>query len=96
MYGEKESSSLPRIFLVVGHFAAILIAAWLLFGGGIETVGSRFGFNWTSGDFPRRVLLFSCAVVYFLRVLITIFYLLRRKMNWSEAATIVAASPHSG
>lgn len=88
MYGEKENSPLPRIFLAVSHFITILIAAWLMFGGGIETISNLFGFNWTSGDFTRRILLLSCAAVYLLRVLITVFVILRRKMDWSEAATI--------
>lgn len=89
MYGKNETSLLPRIFLALNHFIAIIIVAWLLFGGGIETVSDWFGFGWKGGNFWRRVLLFFCAAIYFLRILITSFVLLRRKMDWSESLIIV-------
>ncbi|MGH9561002.1 MAG: DUF1295 domain-containing protein, partial [Terracidiphilus sp.] len=38
--------------------------------------------------FSVRALLFSCAVVYFLRVCFSCFYLMRRTMHWGEAAGI--------
>ena len=89
MYGEKENSYLPRLFLIFNHLAAVLIAAWLLFGGGIETVANWFGFSWTAGDFWRRILLLSCSIIYFLRIVITSFVLIARKMDWSESLIIV-------
>ncbi len=89
MYGKKENSVLPRALLTVAHFAAILVVGWLLFAGGIEFVSNKFGLSWKSGDFLRRILLFGGSFIYFLRVLVTSFVLLNRKMDWSEAATIV-------
>lgn len=89
MYGEKEKSFLPRTFLIANHFIAVSIVFWLLFGGGLEFVGSKFGFAWSSGDYLRRILIFSCAAIYFVRIILTTFVLLKRKMDWSEVWTIV-------
>lgn len=89
MYGEKEKSFLPRIFLIANHFIAISIVFWLLFGSGIEFTGSKFGFAWSSGDFLRRILIFFCSLIYFVRIILTGFVLLKRKMDWSEVLTIV-------
>ncbi|MEZ5428090.1 MAG: DUF1295 domain-containing protein [Pyrinomonadaceae bacterium] len=89
MYGEKESSYLPRGFLVVNHLIALGIVFWLLFGGGIETVWHWFGFFRASGNFWRRALIFFCSAFYFLRIIVTTFVLLRRKMDWGESITIV-------
>jgi protein-S-isoprenylcysteine O-methyltransferase Ste14 len=86
MYGEKEKSFLPRAFLIANHLVAILIVYWLLFGGGI---GNKFGFAWASGDQLRRILLYACSVVYFVRIILTTFILLNRKMDWSEVWTVV-------
>jgi protein-S-isoprenylcysteine O-methyltransferase Ste14 len=88
MYGEKEQSFLPRSFLLVNHLAAVLIVFWLLFVGGIEFTGSKFGGVWSGGDLLRRILIFSCSVIYFIRVILTGFFLLKRKMDWSEVWTI--------
>jgi steroid 5-alpha reductase family enzyme len=89
MYGEKEKSFLPRTFLIANHFISILIVFWLLFGGGIEFIGSLFGFDWVHGDHLRRILIFSCSLIYFVRIILTTFVLLKRKMDWSEVWTIV-------
>jgi len=89
MYGETETSRASRIFLNSGHLLAVLFSAWLLFGGGIETVGSWIGRDWAAGDGFRRGMLLFCSVVYFLRVIATSSVFVKRKMAWSEAVTIV-------
>lgn len=89
MYGSEETSRLPRTFLIVNHFLAILLSAWLLFGGGIGFVGGVFGYQWQTGDLVRRVVIFSCSFIYFIRIIGTTFVILKRKMDWSESVTIV-------
>ena len=58
---------------------------------------SAVGFGWVSARTPLallpgqavcRWLLVGAAAVYFLRVCVTSFYLIRRRMDWSEAVTI--------
>ncbi|MCK5350893.1 MAG: hypothetical protein KAJ25_15965, partial [Desulfobacula sp.] len=37
-----------------------------------------------NGDFPRQVLLMFCLWLYVLRLGVTVFVFLKRKMEWSE------------
>jgi hypothetical protein len=69
----------PRLFLTVFHLTAVGVAGGLLFGGGLE--------NSTAVPL-RRDLLFACAILYFLRVILTSFYLMKRRMGWGEATLI--------
>ena len=60
-------------------------------GGGITTVGHWLGREWTPGDHGRRVVLAVFGVVFLLRLALTAFYLLQRRMGWPEAGGIMAA-----
>jgi protein-S-isoprenylcysteine O-methyltransferase Ste14 len=86
MYGTTANSLPQKLFLVANHLLAIAGMAWLLFGGGIEQLGARWG--WSAGDSTRRVLLLCCAIIYFTRLLATTFVFMKRKLAWSEALTI--------
>ncbi len=88
VYGEQAASLPQKFFLAMLHLAAVLASAWLLFGGGTETVAKLLRTTWEPATLPRRVLLLVCSVVYFARVCGTVFVFLRRKLAWSEAATI--------
>ena len=88
MHGEYGRAIGPRIFLALVHLAAVGVVGWLLFGGGLESVASWRGAAWAIATPERRWLLMGCAVVYFLRLIITGLYLLKRKMGWDEAAVV--------
>jgi len=68
----------------IGHFAIIIICAWLIYGNGWEVLGHAFGKAWRLADFSRAQILLACAFIYWLRHIITLFYLLARKVEWSE------------
>jgi protein-S-isoprenylcysteine O-methyltransferase Ste14 len=70
------------------HLAAVGFVAWLLIGGGLEGVQAWWGKDWPLALAARRWLLLGCALVYFLRVVVTAFYLLKRKMGWGEGVLI--------
>ncbi|MCW8925399.1 MAG: DUF1295 domain-containing protein [Xanthomonadales bacterium] len=66
------------------HFVIILLCTWLVLGGGLESMASWFGWavDWTD---PVRVrILLFCAIIYFVRHGITLFYLLARRVEWGE------------
>ncbi len=42
-----------------------------------------------NGDFTRRVILMVCLIIYFFRLLITVFVLLKRKIVWVETIIIL-------
>lgn len=72
------------------HFATILLCAWLVLGGGYELVTGWFGQSTDWPDPTRARILLVCAVIYFLRHGLTLFYLLARRIDWSEVFGLVA------
>lgn len=88
MYGEYGKSIGPKGLLTVLHAASLYVVYWLFFQGGLVALSLWTGRSFLPGAFSRRVLLFSCAVIYFLRIIFGCFYLMRRTMRWGEAAGI--------
>lgn len=88
MHGEYDRTMAPRIFLAMILAAVLAATGWLLLGGGLEALRVHWGIDWYLASLARRWLLFAAAFVYFLRVLVTVFYLLKRKMGWGEAMLI--------
>ncbi len=88
MYGQYGRSLGPKALLTAAHLAAVAAAAWLLVGGGLGWVSARTPLALIPGEAVRRWLLAGAAAVYFLRVCVTSFHLIRRRMDWSEAVTI--------
>lgn len=91
MHGEQEKTALPRFVWIVAHGLLVACAAWLLLAGGAERLG-----DWTglllNGDAPRRrVLLFLCGVVLWLRMTVTALVLLERRVLWSEVGAVLIA-----
>jgi protein-S-isoprenylcysteine O-methyltransferase Ste14 len=70
------------------HLAAVVFVSWLLIGGGFASVNAWWGKDWPLALPARRWLLLGCALVYFLRVVVTTFYLLKRKMGWGESVLV--------
>ncbi len=79
-----ERSVAQKWSFAIGHLAIILVCAWIVYGKGWETLGQIFGKTWHLADFSRAQILFGCALIYWLRHVITLFYLLERKIEWSE------------
>ena len=77
--------SLPQKWaFTIGHFAIVSICAWLIFGNGWATLTDATGKPMALSDLPRAQVLLACAFIYWLRHGITLFYLLARKVEWSE------------
>lgn len=85
MYGNHSGSYPQRITMLLLHLAALPTAWWLLFNGGLGYVSGRLGTLWIPGDTIRAYLLLAMALVYFIRLCFTTFYLLRRSVGWGEA-----------
>jgi protein-S-isoprenylcysteine O-methyltransferase Ste14 len=88
MYEVGGASTPQRVLLAAFGAACVAIAWWLLFGGGIETVGSWMGLNWKPGDVPRRACLAAALSIYYVRILFAEFVFLERGVSWSEVFTI--------
>ncbi|WP_338668527.1 DUF1295 domain-containing protein [Pseudodesulfovibrio methanolicus] len=82
--------SLPqRAVFCLGHLAIVLCCAWLACGG-LERTGRLFGQTWAFADGGRAALLVGCAVLYWLRHAVTLFYLLARRVDWPEVLGLLA------
>jgi hypothetical protein len=88
MYGLTGASKPQRITLAILIACCVAVAWWLLFGGGIASVASWFGRDWTAGDVARRAFLAAGLTIYFVRVLFTEFVFLKRGVSWAEVFTI--------
>jgi protein-S-isoprenylcysteine O-methyltransferase Ste14 len=88
MYGEYSSSLEQKVTLAALHFIILIIALWLLFLNGIDSVAGIFGFPVVSGDETRRILIIFGGLIYFIRLLFTEFVFINREVKWSEALTM--------
>jgi len=79
-----DNSFLQKLVFIVLHFIIVLICIWLVLFNGLESIGTILGKEWKLVDTSRANLLVIFAFVYWLRHIITLFYLLVRKVGWSE------------
>ena len=80
---ENEFSLFPKCFFLAAIIFVTLLAGHLMFNDTKElsSILKPYAIN---GDFKRQVVLMFCLVVYILRLIITVFVFLKRKMAWSE------------
>jgi protein-S-isoprenylcysteine O-methyltransferase Ste14 len=88
MYGLTSASIAQRVTLACLLGACVVLAWWLLFGGGIGIAGAWFGWKWAAGNLGRRIALAAAFTIYFVRVLFTEFVFLKRGVSWTEVLTI--------
>lgn len=86
---ERYSPSLaPKTVLTAIELGILSLSAWILLGdGGLMITG------WQGWPVPqtipvRRLVILSFSVIVFARMLITMFYLMRRALSWAEAFII--------
>ena len=78
-----DDSLVQKIVFWGLHLLSVAFAAWLLYGG-VAWLGSASGFEWTLGDPVRGRVMLACAVLYWLRHGVTLFWLLARRVGWGE------------
>ncbi len=80
---EHDFSLLPKIVFMTAISCASLLAGYLMFTDVNELYDllKPYAIN---GDFKRQVILMFLLVFYILRLSITVFIFLKRKMAWSE------------
>jgi len=79
-----DRSNIEKIAFTSGHLVIVLICALLVFYSGSSKLSTLFGADWALSDLTRSYILLACAFLYWARHLITLFYLLDRKVEWSE------------
>lgn len=77
-------STAPKMVFALGLLLVIIFCAWLALFEGWTSIGLALGRTWSLADPTRARILLACAVLYWIRLLITFFYLLQRKVGWDE------------
>jgi steroid 5-alpha reductase family enzyme len=88
---EHGSSMAEKVTFSVGHLTIIIICFWLVYGNGWEIVGQGFNKNWHLADPKRAQILVWCAAIYWFRHALTLFYLLTRRVYWSEVLGLLGS-----
>lgn len=88
MHSNQDSSNSQRLTMVLTHGVIILLCAWILFGSGEQIVFGIFGEPAIKSPFISRMIVFACGLVYFLRMCLTTFVLLKRQIPWREVAEV--------
>jgi protein-S-isoprenylcysteine O-methyltransferase Ste14 len=88
MYELSGASTAQRLTMAVSVGIWVLLAWWMLAGGGLDVLGAHFEWMWREGDVVRRFCLAAGFSVYYLRILFTEFVFLKRGVSWNEALTI--------
>ncbi len=91
MHGEIETSIKTRIVILLSHLIILVTIAWIYLVGGIEIIGRLFGLTLLPGNLIRRTILLSFGIIYTGRVILTLFYLLKRKIDWKETVGVIGA-----
>jgi protein-S-isoprenylcysteine O-methyltransferase Ste14 len=89
---EHAESYLPKAFIALAICSSICISGYLMFFDESE-MNSIFRPYKINGDFVRNVLIISCMIIYFLRLLVTLLFFFQRKMYWMEAIIIANIMP---
>ncbi len=88
IYRDKTPSLATKASLAAIHLGIVLAVVWILLGGGSVIIDDTRGAGGQVGSELRRIVLAAAAVLYFLRTLATLFIFMRRRVPWSEVATI--------
>lgn len=81
---EHHGSVPQKLTFWLLHLALIAAFCWVVLFGGWERIGAWLGRGQELTDPVRAKILLGCVAIYFLRLSVTFFYLLERRIDWSE------------
>ena len=87
-----EKSYLPKIFIAVAILGFIYVSGSLMFAGD-DKIWPLFEPYKINGNYVRNILVLSCMILYFSRLLFSLFVFFQRKMYWIEAIVIANIMP---
>lgn len=91
LYTAKSKSLPQKILIMTIEASFIALSIYIMFGNGQSWFAAFPGLAHSTEIPDRRWLLLGFSLATFLRFLVTLFYLLHRKMVWAEVATIPLA-----
>ena len=91
MHGIKETSSTFRLLWLVIHTIFLYIAYLICFDDKLIWISDILGIDFIAGNIYRKIWLLSFGVIMYVRMNLTIFYLLNRKIPIDELFGIITA-----
>jgi protein-S-isoprenylcysteine O-methyltransferase Ste14 len=85
LYGQKSKSIPQKIVIHIIEIFFLWLSYWILFSHGGDVVQNLTGIHNSNGGSTRRIIIFIFNIIIFLRIAFTMFYLLKRKIPWSES-----------
>ena len=89
---KHERSVLPKLFIALAILTSIIISSYLMLNEPQNMVGWLKPYK-IKGDLLQHILILSCFIIYFLRLMGTLFIFFQRKMYWIEAIIIANLMP---
>ena len=89
--GIKEISNKSRILYLIIHTTILYTAYTLCFSDGLIWISDILGIDFIAGNVYRKICLLSFGVIMYVRMNLTIFYLLNRKIPIDELFGIITA-----
>lgn len=77
-----------KVIFAIMHLLALLISYWILFASGQNFIFKIFGQPDITSQLISKIIIFSCALLYFIRHLFTLFVLLIREVPWNEVLAV--------
>ncbi len=88
IFRDEQDKSFPQKCLIfICFFVTLLISIFLTFID-VETIVPSLKHYQITGNAIRQVILYSCLIIYIIRVVIMGLVFLRRKLVWRESITI--------
>ncbi len=88
-YSTKATSLGQKIFVLAIEIALLYLSYWVLFLNGSNSIYAYFGKELGNINDTRKILIFTFSLIVFVRMGFMMFYLLKRKLPWSETFTLI-------
>ncbi len=88
LYEKKDKSIAQKTVIIVLETIILAISGWILFGGGYHKIFSSTAITVSQNQSARRFILFAFNCIIYLRMIITIGYMVKRHIPWAEAMDI--------
>jgi len=89
LYSKKDKSIPQKTALITLEILILIFSYWILFDNGYNKIFSPADTG--GGNELRHLIIFIFNLIVFIRICITIFYILERAMPWEEAFSIPIA-----
>lgn len=89
LYGQKDKSISQKTTLIILEVLILALSCWILFFNGYNKIFSPA--EPVHGNEARHLIIFIFNLIVFIRICLTIFYILERSIPWEEAFSIPIA-----